>query len=56
MQMFVRDPHGNLIEIASAPGAEIDPKLFEDDLVEPERGIYILPPGEDFGAHEVRSV
>ena len=44
MQMFVRDPHGNLIEIASRPGAEIDPALFEDELVESERGIYILGP------------
>ena len=50
MQMFVRDPHGNLIEIASRPGAEIDPALFEDELVESERGIYILPPGAEVGA------
>lgn len=51
MQMFLRDPHGNLIEIASAPGAEIDPALFEDDLVEPERGVYRLEPGADVGRH-----
>ena len=54
--MFVRDPHGNLIEIASRPGAEIDPALFEDELVESERGIYILPPGAEVGAHTPRTV
>ena len=51
MQMFVRDPHGNLIEIASSPGATIDSALFEDDLVEPLQGSYRLLPGEDVGAH-----
>ena len=51
MQMFVRDPHGNLIEIASRPGARIDPALFEDELVEPLQGTYRLMPGEDVGEH-----
>jgi lactoylglutathione lyase len=55
MQMFVRDPHGNLIEVASAPGAVIDPQLFADPLVEPARGVYRLEPGEAVGRHvEVR--
>lgn len=56
MQMFVRDPHGNLVEIASAPGVEIDAALFEDDLVEPERGIYRMEPGADLGEHTPRTV
>jgi hypothetical protein len=51
MQMFVRDPHGNLIEIASPPGTEIARELFEDDLVEPLQGTYRLMPGEDVGEH-----
>lgn len=51
MQMFVRDPSGNLVEVASAPGAAIDPALFEDDLVERERGIYRLEPGAEVGRH-----
>ncbi|MEZ6015909.1 MAG: VOC family protein [Planctomycetota bacterium] len=51
MQMFVRDPHGNLIEIASAPGAVIDAALFQDELVEPERGVYRLEPGAAVGQH-----
>lgn len=55
MQMFVRDPHGNLIEIGTGPGVEVDPAIFEDDLVEPERGIYVLPKGADVGAHDPRT-
>ena len=55
MQMFLRDPHGNLVEVASAPGAVIDPALFEDPLVERERGIYRLEPGAEVGAHVPRT-
>jgi catechol 2,3-dioxygenase-like lactoylglutathione lyase family enzyme len=40
MQMFVRDPSGNLVEIASPPGAAIDPALLEDPLVDPEVGYF----------------
>ena len=54
MQMFVRDPHGNLIEIASAGGSVIDPELFKDELVEPERGVYRMAPGASVGRHETR--
>lgn len=39
MQMFVRDPAGNLVEISSTPGAEIDPRIFTDDLY--EEGLYV---------------
>lgn len=52
MQMFVRDPSGNLIEVGSTADAEVDPSLFDDDLVEPEPGIYRIPPGEAAGRHE----
>ena len=52
MQMFVRDPHGNLIEIASVAGAVIDPALFQDDLVEPQPGVYRMAPGASVGRHE----
>ena len=52
MQMFVRDPHGNLIEIASVSGAVIDPALFKDDLVEPKPGVYRMAPGASVGRHE----
>ncbi|MEL6276900.1 MAG: VOC family protein [Bacteroidota bacterium] len=41
MQLFVRDPAGNLVEISSDPTKkeDIDPKIFEDELYHP--GIYI---------------
>jgi lactoylglutathione lyase len=39
IQMFVRDPSGNLVELSSPPGFEIDPKIFEDELF--QAGIYV---------------
>lgn len=39
IQMFVRDPSGNLLELSSAPDAKIDPKIFEDELF--QEGIYV---------------
>ncbi len=40
MQMFARDPAGNLLEFASRPEEEIDPALFESELVDTEPGLY----------------
>ncbi|MFX0555742.1 VOC family protein [Maribacter sp. CXY002] len=41
IQMFVRDPSGNLVELSSFPEDKdkIDPKIFEDDLY--KEGIYV---------------
>ncbi|QJB30911.1 VOC family protein [Chitinophaga oryzae] len=39
MQMFVRDPAGNLVEISSQPGSDIDPRIFTDELY--EEGLYV---------------
>ncbi|MBC9928926.1 VOC family protein [Chitinophaga qingshengii] len=39
MQMFVRDPAGNLVEISSVPGADVDPRIFADELY--EEGLYV---------------
>ena len=41
MQMFVRDPSGNLVELSSSPDYkdQLDPAIFEDDLY--EEGIYV---------------
>ena len=41
IQMFVRDPSGNLVEISSDPDDKdkIDPKIFEDELY--QEGIYV---------------
>jgi len=54
MQMFVRDPSGNLIEIASTSKESIDLTVFHDELnlVEPRRGIYRIEPGESDGHHQ----
>lgn len=41
MQMFVRDPAGNLLEISSPPDYQgrIDPAIFTDELY--EEGLYV---------------
>ena len=38
MQMFIRDPSGNLVEISSM-GDPVDPKIFEDELY--KAGLYV---------------
>jgi lactoylglutathione lyase len=40
MQMFLRDPSGNLVEVSCKTGTPVDAALFQDELVEPERGIF----------------
>jgi catechol 2,3-dioxygenase-like lactoylglutathione lyase family enzyme len=57
MQMFVRDPSGNLIEIASTSSESIDLAVFQNDtddirIVEPQRGIYFMEPGASDGYHK----
>jgi len=39
IQMFVRDPSGNLVELSSDPEDPIDLKIFEDELY--QEGIYV---------------
>lgn len=39
MQMFVRDPAGNLVEISSTPGGDVDSSIFKDELY--EEGLYV---------------
>ena len=41
MQMFVRDPSGNLVEISSHPSYknQLDPEIFEDELY--KEGVYV---------------
>ncbi len=51
MQMFLRDPSGNLVEIGSQKDSVIDPALFDDELVEREPGTYKMAPGATVGAH-----
>ena len=35
MQMFVRDPAGNLIELSCEADQYVDPSIFDEDLFEP---------------------
>lgn len=45
MQMFVRDPSGNLLEISSPREAQLPDALFEDALVDPAPGMFTITPG-----------
>lgn len=38
MQMFVRDPSDNLVELSSHPDADINPAIFDDELF--REGLY----------------
>lgn len=40
MQMFVRDPSNNLLEISCTPDTPIDPTIFDDNLVQSEVGLF----------------
>ena len=40
MQMFIRDPSGNLIEISHGDAATVDPEIFKDELFE-EAEVYV---------------
>lgn len=39
MQLFVRDPSNNLLEISSPPDYDVDPAIFEDNLY--QEGLYV---------------
>ena len=51
MQMFIRDPSGNLVEISSPPSYkdQIDPAIFEDEFY--QDGIYVSG-RNDFRGHK----
>ena len=40
MQMFIRDPSGNLVEISSPVDIEVDSEILKDELVESESGLF----------------
>lgn len=40
MQMFVRDPAGNLVEITCPAEVTVDPKIFSDEQVQAEAGLF----------------
>jgi catechol 2,3-dioxygenase-like lactoylglutathione lyase family enzyme len=41
MQMFLRDPAGNLVEISFPPGGAVDEAIFDDELVEAGVSVYV---------------
>lgn len=42
LQMFIRDPSGNLVEISAPPGSDVDDSIFAtDDLCQTETGAYL---------------
>ncbi len=46
LQMFVRDPSGNLVEVASTPGAPTDPAEMTARYFDDAVGNYTVAPGE----------
>ena len=54
MQMFVRDPAGNLLEISCAPDCPIEDRIFEDELSEAGPGLF--KSGRDDGRGEARGL
>ena len=47
IQMFVRDPSGNLLEISAPPEYQVDPAIFEDELFQKDGDLYVS--GRDDG-------
>ncbi len=41
VQLYIRDPAGNLVELSCKAGTPVDASVFADADVEPERGMYI---------------
>jgi len=52
LQMFVRDPSGNLIEVASTPGAPLDPAAVDASLFDPQVGDFTIAHGTTLDRHE----
>lgn len=48
MQMFARDPSGNLIEFSHPDAGTVDPALWEDDLVE-QGDVFVSGRGDPRG-------
>jgi len=52
MQMFVRDPFDNLIEISCSPDTEIDPDIFEDEQVDSGVNTFVSERNDSRGDQE----
>lgn len=51
MQMFIRDPAGNLIEISCPSDVAVDETIFKDDLVDAEGRLYESKRDDPRGLH-----
>ena len=51
MQMFIRDPAGNLIEISCPAEVTVDETIFQDDLVDAEGRLYESKRDDPRGLH-----
>jgi catechol 2,3-dioxygenase-like lactoylglutathione lyase family enzyme len=50
LQMFIRDPAGNLVELSAPPGSRVDPSIFADaELCQQETGAYVSGRGDARG-------
>ena len=49
MQMFIRDPSNNLLEIVCPSSDPVDESIFEEELVESEPGAYVSGRGDARG-------
>ena len=47
MQMFLRDPAGNLVEITCPPDFQVEERIFSDEQVESEGGVLYRSGRED---------
>lgn len=41
MQLFIRDPSNNLVEISCAPDTPVDPAIFDDEALVEGVGVYV---------------
>lgn len=51
MQMFVRDPAGNLIELSCSQDVEVDDEIFDDELVDRGKTLYDSKRDDPRGLH-----
>ena len=51
MQMFLRDPAGNLLEISCPKTVEVDERIFDDELVDAGETIYQSHRNDPRGQH-----
>jgi lactoylglutathione lyase len=56
MQMFMRDPAGNLVEVSCKPGTPVDAAVFADPQVAPEREVFTSGRNDPRGRRRAKSI